>query len=270
MNTETIQPHNQMAAATWNAGGEDYERISAQIADAIEHCVRRLAPKANEQMVDVATGTGWAARRVAATGAQVVGIDIGEDLIESAKTRAAKADLEIDFRVGDAEKLPLEDGSFDGAISTFGVMFASRPEAAAAELARVVRKGGRIAITTWLPDSSVAGMFKVMKAYMSPPPTPAPPSPFEWGNRERVSQLLGSTFELGFETGVSFCREPDAEACWQVFRTSYGPTKRLHASLDPSRRESLKREFMAFHEQFKTALGITMPREYLVTAGIRK
>jgi SAM-dependent methyltransferase len=270
MKTEPIQPHNHKAAATWDAGGADYEQISAQIADSIEHCVRRLAPKAGETMVDVATGTGWAARRIAATGAKVVGIDLGADLIENAKVRSAKAGLEIDFRVGDAERLPFEEGAFDAAVSTFGVMFASKPEAAAAEFARVVRKGGRIALTTWLPDSSVAGMFKVMKAYMSPPATPAPPSPFEWGRRERVIQLLGPSFELGFETGVSFCREPSAESCWQVFQTSYGPTKRLHAALDPSGQENLKRDFIAFHEQFKTELGITMPREYLVTTGIRK
>lgn len=270
MNPETIQPHNQTAAATWNTSGGNYERISAQIADAIEHGVRRLAPKAGERMVDVATGTGWTARRVAAAGARVVGIDIAGELIESAKERAAKAGLEIDFRVGDAEKLPFEDGAFDAAVSTFGVMFASRPEAAAAELARVVRKGGRVALTTWLPNSSVAGMFKVMKAYLPPPPTPAPPSPFEWGSRERVTQLLGPSFELGFETGVSFCREPDAESCWQVFEASYGPTRRLHAALDPSGRESLKRDFIDFHRQFETALGITMPREYLVAVGIRK
>ena len=66
-------------------------------------------------------------------------------------------------------------------VSTCGVMFASRPEAAAGELARVCRPGGRIALTTWMSDGNVFKMFQVMKRYMPPPPAPAPPSPFEWG-----------------------------------------------------------------------------------------
>ena len=74
MSLDTIQPHNARAAATWNAGGADYDRISHSIADSIEHCVTRLAPRAGEHVLDVATGTGWAARRVAERGAKVIGI----------------------------------------------------------------------------------------------------------------------------------------------------------------------------------------------------
>ena len=96
-------------------------------------------------------------------------------------------------------------------------MFASRPDAAAAELARVCRKGGRIALTTWLSDSNLFKMFEVMKRYM-PPPTPAPRSPFEGPDRA-IQELLGSAFELRFEKGVSYYREPSAEAAWDTFST---------------------------------------------------
>jgi len=64
-------------------------------------------------------------------------------------------------------------------VSTYGIMFASRPEAAAAELARVCRKGGRIALTTWVSDGNLFKMFEVMKRYMAPPPSPVPHLPFE-------------------------------------------------------------------------------------------
>ena len=78
----------------------------------------------------------------------------------------------------------LKAGEFDAVISTCGIMFASRPEAAAAELARVTRKGGRIALTTWLHDSNLFKMFQVMKPYMAAPPVPpwapAPPIPPTW------------------------------------------------------------------------------------------
>ena len=270
MSTEVIQPHNTKAAATWNSGGRHYDRVSATIADSIEHCVIRVAPKAGERILDVATGTRWTARRVAARGAKVVGIDLGADLIEAAKALSAEVRLTIDFRVGDAEKLPLEDGSFDVVISTCGVMFVSRPEAAAAELARVCRKGGRLGLTTWPPDGTIAGLFKVMRAYMPAPPTPAPPSPFEWGNPERVKQLLSSAFDLRFEKGTTVFREPSGEAVWQLFSTGYGPTKSLAAGLDSEKREMLKRDFIAYHDGFRSDLGVAMPRDYLVTVGVRK
>ena len=149
-------------------------------------------------------------------------------------------------------------------------MFATRQEAAAAELARVVRKGGRIALTTWLDDSNVFKMFTVMKRYMPAPPTPAPRSPFEWGRTERIRELLGTTFDLTFEKGVSYYREPSAEAAWETFSTGYGPTRALANSLDTERREALRRDFIAFHEPFATGLGITVPREYWLTIGVRK
>jgi SAM-dependent methyltransferase len=270
MTSQTIQPHNLKTAATWNAGGEHYDKISQTIADSIEHCVIRLAPRSGERVLDVATGTGWTARRVAARGAAVTGVDLGADLIEAARAAAAEVRLPIDFRVGDAEKLPFEDQSFDAVISTCGVMFVRDPQAAAAELARVCRKGGRLGLTTWPADGTIAGLFKVMKPYMPELPSPPPPSPFEWGSREKVRQLLGSAFDLRFETGTTVLREPSGDAVWELFVAGYGPTKSLAASLDPQRRESLKRDFIAYHDGFKTELGVAMPRDYLVTIGIRK
>ncbi len=270
MTSQAIQPHNIKAAATWNVGGQQYDRISQTIADSIEHCVIRLAPKSGDHVLDVATGTGWTARRVAARGATVIGIDLGADLIEAARAAAAEARLTIDFRVGDAEKLPFEDQSFDAVVSTCGVMFVRNPEAATAELARVCRKGGRVGLTTWPANGTISGLFKVMKPYMSEPPSPPPPSPFDWGSRERVKQLLGTSFDLRFETGTTVLREPSGLAVWELFVAGYGPTKSLAANLDPERREQLKRDFIAYHDGFKTELGVAMPRDYLVTIGVRK
>ena len=149
-------------------------------------------------------------------------------------------------------------------------MFTSRPEVAASELARVCRPGGRIAITAWIPDSNLFKMFQVMKPYMAPPPNPPPPSPFEWGKTARIQELLGGIFDLKFENGVSYYREPSGAAAWDTFSTGYGPTKSLAASLDENRRAELKRDFIAFHDGFSTELGICVPREYWVTIGVRR
>lgn len=270
MSTDTIRPHNRTASAVWNAGGAAYEHISHTVADGIEHAVLRLNPQPSEHILDVATGTGWAARRLAAYGATVVGIDFGPDLIAAAKAIAAEEDLPIDFRVEDAEQLSFHDQSFDAVISTYGVMFVRDQEAAASELIRVCRKGGRIALATWPADGTIAGLFNVMRPYMPEPPSPPPPSPFAWGSQERVRQLLNPGFDLRFETGTTVLRAPDGAAVWELSVTGYGPTKALAASLDPQRREELKRDVIGYHERFTTELGVAMPREYLLTIGIRK
>jgi SAM-dependent methyltransferase len=253
----------------WNAGGPAYDRISATVADAIEHCVLRLDPRPDQHVLDVATGTGWTARRVAARGATVAGIDLGVDLVAAATAAANEARLTIDFRVGDAELLPFADQCFDALISTFGVMFVRDPDAAAAELARVCRQGGRLGLVTWTTDGTIAGLFRVMQPYL-PEPTAPPPSPFTWGSMDRVRELLGPAFDLRFETGTTVLRVPTGLDAWELFARGFGPTKALAASLDPERRASLKRDFIAYHEGFTSDLGVAMPRDYLVTIGVRR
>lgn len=264
--TTTIQPHNERPAKVWSSGGAAYDEISRQIASALDHCVRRLAPGPGERVLDLATGTGWTARLIARHGAEVTGVDIAADLIAAAQAQGGP----VTYEVGDAERLRFDDATFDGIASTFGVMFASRPEAVAAELARVCRPGGRVVLTVWKDDSNLAKMFGVMRPYMPPPPDPAPPSPFAWGNRARASDLLGEAFDLTFEEDVTVYRDRDGRAAWEVFLEGYGPTKMLAGSLDAERRARLEADFIAFHDSFASPLGISMPREYLLIHGRRR
>ena len=157
-----IQPHNTKAAGIWNSGGARYNEISRGIADSIEHCVMRLDPQPGERVLDLATGTGWTSRVVARRGAQVTGADISADLLAFAAEQARAEGLEITYRLGDAENLPFADGAFDAVISTCGVMFVSRPEAAAREMARVCRKGGRIGLTTWVAEGNLFKMLSLI------------------------------------------------------------------------------------------------------------
>lgn len=263
-----ILPHNAKAAATWGSGGAEYDKVSESIADSIEHMLNRLDIRPGERVLDLATGTGWTARRLAQKGAQVMGVDIGAGVIDAARSLAAASGLSIDFDVGDAEATGLPAGAFDVVTSTCGVMFAARPEAVAKELARLVRPGGRIGLTTWPPTSTLAQMFQMMRPYMPPPPSPAPPSPFEWGREERVRELLGADFDLSFETGTTVLRMPSGEHVWKVFSEGYGPTKTLHRTTE--RGDDLRRDFIAFHDAHRTPLGVAMPRDYLVVIGTRR
>ena len=55
---QSVRPHNEQAAATWGAGGRDYDKISEHVSDAIEHLVHRILPQPGERFLDIATGTG--------------------------------------------------------------------------------------------------------------------------------------------------------------------------------------------------------------------
>src|SRR5215468_10750191 len=88
MNTSPIRilEHNRTAASTWSAGGKSYDDVSFAISDALAHAAQRLRPKSGENVLDVATGTGWTARNVARSGAYVTAVDIAAELLAAAQS----------------------------------------------------------------------------------------------------------------------------------------------------------------------------------------
>ena len=85
-----------------------------------------------------------------------------------------------------------------------------------------------------------------------------------------MKELLGDHFDLAFEHGTSFYREPDGEAAWRTFVEGYGPLRTLAGKLDETDARALQRDFVAFHDSFATDLGVCVPRDYLVAAGTRR
>ena len=248
-------------------GNGPYQRVTETIADLHEVVVERLEPAPGVRWLDLACGTGAVAEAAAAAGAEVVGIDLAPALIDTARERAAELGLEIDYRVGDCEALDLDDASFDVVSSTCGVMFAPDHAAVASELARVTRPGGRIGLANWTPTGGLARMFKVMAAFQ---PAPPPSSPFDWGDEATVEGLLGDAFELTLEEHVSTLCVESGEAYWELFSTSYGPTKTLADSLG-DRREELHRAWVDFFEnEYRDGDEIVHTREYLLVLGQRR
>jgi hypothetical protein len=98
----------------------------------------------------------------------------------------------------------------------------------------------------------------------------SPPSPFTWGRRERIRELLGDAFELRFETGTTTLRMSDGASVWELMVKGYGPTKALAASCNAEQRDQLRADFIAFHERYRGDRGIAMPRDYLVAIGYRR
>lgn len=172
--------------ATWEAG--DFAEIAKGIESTAEAFVERLNIQPGMKVLDVACGSGNLAVIAAKKGAEVTGIDIADNLIEAAKQRAAAEGLEIKFEQGDAEAMPYADESFDLVMTMFGAMFAPRPDVTAAELLRVCKPGGRVAMANWTPEGFAGQMFKLGGKYVPPP---SMPPPVLWGVPEMVKERFG-------------------------------------------------------------------------------
>ena len=144
------------AASTYNAAADYYDHPANTFWGQFgRRTVTRLELATGERVLDVCCGSGAsaipAAEIVGVNGA-VVGVDLAENLLELARAKAKQRGLSnIRFQSGDLMHLPFEDDSFDVAVCVFGIFFVPDMEAALRELKRVVRNGGRVAITTWGP-----------------------------------------------------------------------------------------------------------------------
>lgn len=265
---QAVLPHHQGAATMWGRGGRHYDDVSFAISDALAHAAQRLNARAGERILDIATGTGWSARNIARTGAAVTGVDISQELLAAARELSAHLQPPIEFRQADAEHLPFEDSTFDGVISTFGVMFAFDQAQAAAELVRVCRPGGRLTLTTWAPAGAVAEFFAIIAQHSDTPPSPS--SPLAWGDPTHVEKLLGKEFDLKFEHGVSDAYHGSVEDIWDWYTRGFGPLRRLAEGLPPDRMERLKSDVDAYHRHYTVPAGLHVKREYLVTVGRRR
>ncbi len=250
-------------------GNGPYERITNTLRDIHALVIERVDPRPGERVLDAATGTGAVAILAAARGADVIGQDLAPVLIDTARERAAKEGATVQFEVGDAEQMTYEDASFDVVTSTCGVMFAPDHAAVAGELARVTRPGGRIALACWTPEGGLGQLFGMMKPFLATPPDGVG-SPFAWGKEDHVRELLGDAFELEFEEHDSPLALESGEEYWQLFSTSYGPTKSAIAALDDERREEFHETWVAFGEQYREGDEIVHHREYLLTLGKRR
>jgi len=209
--------------ATWIAG--DFGEIASSFAGGAANFVNDLGIKPGDKVLDVACGTGNQSIPAAQLGAIVTGIDIAPNLIEQAKLNAENGGLKIRFEVGDAEKLPYEDASFDIVLSMFGAMFAPRPEFVVNELTRVCRPGGLIAMGNWTLEGFIGQMFKATGKYVPPP---AMPSPILWGNEATVRERFGekvSKLEM-VRRDIDFVLPFEPTESVEHFRKYYGPTQK--------------------------------------------
>lgn len=259
----------QRQQQTWSSG--DYSAIGARIVLVAEHLCDTADFHAGWRVLDVATGSGNAAIAAARLGCTVVGVDYVPSLLERARERAAAEGLAVELVEGDAESLPFPAASFDAVTSVFGSMFAPDHAQAAAELLRVCRPGGRIALASWTPESFIGELFRTVSAHVPPPAGVS--SPMLWGTEEHLRELFGdevASLEV-IERTFTF-RFPSPEHFVAFFRECYGPTLKAFAALEGSAQEALERDLVALAARFdRLGDGATaIPSTYTEAVAIRR
>lgn len=265
----------QISNSAWSLGS--YSEIALFFLPVSAHLVRLSNISANDNVLDVACGTGntaiTAARR---NGAKVTGIDFTPQMLTQAKAEAALAEAkDIKWMEGDVEALPFEDNSFDVVLSSFGHMFAPQPDVATREMLRVTKPGGRIAFATWPPEHANGKMFDVMAKHIpttfsssSNNPYP-PPSPMQWGNPDVVKKRLGGKVTgIHFERGAIKKPVLSPNHYWQTASTKGGALIQAIQTLkDPQKVEDLKKDILQaiapyIHDN-------TLRLDYLVTVATK-
>jgi SAM-dependent methyltransferase len=263
--TELKQKHR----AVWASG--DYDRVARGIQAVADHVVRCAGIRAGERVLDVACGTGNTALMARARAAAVTGLDLTPELLAVARKRAAEAGHgDVTWQEGDAEHLPFPDGSFDVVVSSCGLMFAPDQQKVAREVARVTRRGGRIAIQAWTPEGGVGRMFQVTGRYVPPPP--GVPSPFEWGDEAKVTALLGPSFtdyRFDYYDCPEYADTPEQLA--DLFLEKYGPTQRAYRGLAPEKAAAFRNDLIDLYRGYVTPADgkVRWGREYIITLATR-
>jgi SAM-dependent methyltransferase len=262
--TTTTEPKyaaiKQRQQATWAVG--DYAMIGTTLQIVGERLCEAVDLRAGERVLDVAAGNGNATLAAARHFAQVTSTDYVGKLLERGKERAAAERLTVTFQTADAEALPFPDNSFDVVLSTFGVMFTPDQPKAAAELARTVRKGGRIGLASWTPNGFIGQLFKTLGKHVTP--LTGVRSPTLWGTVPRLVELF-SGHDVAATKQTFHFRYKSPGHWLEIFRTYYGPTNRAFAALDAAKQAALESDIIELLELMNRGgrNSLVVPSEYL-------
>jgi SAM-dependent methyltransferase len=253
----------------WASG--DYAAVGARVHPIAERLCEAADPVAGARVLDVATGSGNAAIAAARCGCEVVGIDYVPALLDRARVRVRAEGLAVDLVEADAEALPFADASFDTVLSVVGVMFAPDQERAAAELLRVCRPGGTIALASWTPDGFVGDLLRLVARYA--PPAAGLRPPVDWGSPARLRELLGDGVKrMQAQERVHTFRDRSAEEFADFFLANYGPTERAAATLDGTKRAALRADLAtlaAGASRLPDGGPVAVPATYLEAVAVR-
>ena len=264
---------NAFEAAGWEAKAAGYDRFFGAITGrVIEPLLDAARVGSGSRVLDVATGPGYVAAGAARRGADVLGVDIATAMV----ALAAKLHPEIEFRQGDVQDLPLEDGSFDAVVGNFLVLHLGRPEQGAAELARVLAPGGRLALTTW----DVPGRARLFDIFIgavadagaqAPAAIPVGPDFFRFSDDDEFDALLdGAGLEdrgvrtVAFEHDVA---SPDG--LWDGMLGGTARTSVLILEQDEETQGRIREAFKRRAYEYQHEYGLRIPISVKLASGRR-
>jgi SAM-dependent methyltransferase len=260
---------NKLQQETWTAG--DFPKMGVELS-IVGEMLSEFAPVlAGDRVLDVGTASGNTALAAARRRAVVTGVDITPALLGRARLRAAAEGLDINFQLGDATALVFDDASFDVVMSTFGAIFAPDPERTAAEMARVCRPGGTIAMANWTPEGMLGKLFRILARY-SRPGTQVD-LPVSWGDEATLKERLGPYVkDLRIKANVVRFRALSPDDWVEFMKTYFGPAIAALQYSSPAAQAMLTTEMTDLMREFNrspngTALGES---EYIEIAATRR
>ena len=230
----------------WDRISDVYVReIDRRFGPVVDGVVARAALRSDQRVLDLGTGTGAVAERAAALvgpSGRVLGVDISPEMLARARRRVTTRGLtNVAFREGRAEALPVEDAAYDAVLASLSLMYVIDRAAAAREIARVLRPGGRLVAAVWAgPEGcDIVRFQQTAGRFAPPPPVPgvgpgalADPTAF-------LEQLAAAGLPARVETETLGFDFEDFTSAWDVLA---GVTA---AQLAPERREEAKRAVLA-------------------------
>ncbi|SDJ40077.1 Methyltransferase domain-containing protein [Halovenus aranensis] len=244
-----------------------YPSLASNLLPATARLVSTAGIGPDDRVLDVGCGTGNVALTARRRGADVVGLDASQPMLELAGRNAGLAAYDdIHWTEGDAESLPFDDDRFDAAMSNFGHVFAPAADEAAAEMCRVTRQGGQIAFTAWSPNGLVGALTDILTDHATYPDHD-PRGHLRWGTPQFVREILGDRCELSFQRRVLRFRYVSPQHFWQEFAEEAGPLSPALQRLDQEQsRERLRHDALdCLQEWFADN---TVRVEYLLVDGV--
>jgi len=265
--------HRRTSHEIWEAMAPGWERWRAQLAEALapvrEWLVSELAPQLGETLLELGAGagdTGFQAAAIVGERGRLISTDFSPMMVEVARRRGAQLGLRnVDYRVIDAEHIAVDADSVDGALCQSGYMLMADPAGALAETRRVLRPGGRLALSVWgaperNPWASIGGRILVKRGHL-PPPEPGAPGIFSMASEERMPTLLDGA---GFadvrteEVPVQFAyRDLDDYERW-VMEVA-GPFAMVVRGLPEDERRALREQLAEAFVPFEADGGYKVP-----------